>query len=125
MIRSDFTATLVVDGKEVLRLDRDRTGDDPANDLPDEIEETMRFAGFRPDENTEVRLAMPERPLHVVFGVGTHHIRPRTLRRLLDWLCPQNGPAPFWSEKAAYLLLKDGRCVIRQSPFAGLVVTRD
>lgn len=124
MILSEFTVTHVSpDGHEWLRLDRSAHGDDPAVNLPDEIGVVLG-AGFRPGEGEEIRLTMPRPPIHVTLGIGTHRIRPRTRARILARLWPE-GETPDVRRKAAYLLIKEGRCVLRLSPFMGIVASRD
>ena len=125
MIVSEFTATHVAaDGQEIVRLDRAASGDDPAVDLPDEIGVVLG-AGLRPSgEGEEVRLVMARPPMHVTLGISTHFIRPRTKSRVLARLWPE-GETPDVRRKAAYLLVKEGRCVLRLSPFTGIVASRD
>lgn len=75
------------------------------------------------DEGDELRLELLG-AWHVSFGLRTFPVRPRPIRRAAERLWPIDGPAPDVARKAAFLLLVHKSCVIRLSPFAGLVATR-
>lgn len=75
------------------------------------------------EEGDELRLELLG-AWHVAFGLRTFPVRPRPFRRAAERLWPIDAPSPDVARKAAFLLLVHKACVIRLSPFNGLVATR-
>lgn len=123
MIRTEFAAAhRDASGDQISRMTFERIGDDPADDLPDMISE-LPTNGFAMNPGDEIFLSMPSLPYHVTLGVATHRIRPRTRRRILDRLWPEDAPPPVWYEKAAFILIQHGTCVIRHALTGTLVAS--
>lgn len=124
MIAVTYTATHIVRGKEVLSMERRVVSDRIDEGLAADVLSLLAGA-FRPVRgDEELQLLVTAQPRHSALGVDTFLVRHRALRRAAERLWPADIPTPGVDRKAAFLLLTHRFCVVRSSPFTGLVVNR-
>ena len=123
-VAAEYRVAHWIDGREGVVLDRRVVSDRIDEDLAEDIK-TLLASSFRPAGSEKLVLEALHTPKHSLMGVDGFTVGRRLLRRACERLWPPNSPAPEIHRKAAFLLLQDGRCTVRLSPFTGLCASRD